>query len=303
MRRLDTEAACLLSLHEQASSFWRDLRSDLSHYLDRIDLDPAHLAQLEERCSLVQSLKRKYGATIDEIVRFGENAAAKLQTLERRDAEVQRLAAELERVNRALDGLGRQLTSQRRAIAPKLTRAAMAELGNLGFRQCRFEIDVRSLAAVPREKGAICPTGLDTIEFLFAPNPGEPARPLRAMASSGEMARVMLALKTVLAAHDGIPVLVFDEVDANIGGETAHAVGRKMRQIGHHHQVLCVSHLAPVAACAEHHFAVTKEIRDGRTFTEIRPVTRAERIEELARMLGGAGDAARRHAEALLAAA
>ncbi|MBI3876310.1 MAG: DNA repair protein RecN, partial [Verrucomicrobia bacterium] len=142
----------------------------------------------------------------------------------------------------------------------------------------------------------------DAVEFQFAPNVGEPARPLRAIASSGELARVMLALKTVLAAEDEIPVLVFDEVDANVGGETAHAVGDKMRAIAKRRQVLCITHLAPVAAAASTHFVVAKQVRAGRTLTEIQHIEGKERVGELARMLGGQSEAARRHAEELLKA-
>jgi DNA repair protein RecN (Recombination protein N) len=143
-------------------------------------------------------------------------------------------------------------------------------------------------------------TGLDTIEFQFAPNPGEPAKPLRAIASSGEMARVMLALKTVLAAEDEIPVLVFDEVDANVGGETANAVGEKMKQIAAKRQVLCITHLPQVAAPADAHYVVNKQVKNGRTISEIIPLDKKSRVTELARMLGGQSDAARQHAEALL---
>jgi DNA repair protein RecN (Recombination protein N) len=143
-------------------------------------------------------------------------------------------------------------------------------------------------------------SGMDAIEFQFAPNPGEPAWPLRAIASSGEMARVMLALKTVLAAEDEIPVLVFDEVDANIGGETGNAVGEKMRQIAGQRQVLCVTHLPQVAAQAAAHYVVTKLVKEGRTLSEVSLLDPPARVTELARMLGGQTDAARNHAEALL---
>src|SRR5215469_4188120 len=143
-------------------------------------------------------------------------------------------------------------------------------------------------------------SGLDAIEFQFAPNPGEPAKPLRAIASSGEMARVMLALKTVLAAEDEIPVLVFDEVDANVGGETANAVGEKMKQIAARRQVLCITHLPQVAAPAGAHYVVSKQIKNGRTISEIQMLGKKDRVTELARMLGGQSDAARKHAEALL---
>lgn len=144
------------------------------------------------------------------------------------------------------------------------------------------------------------PTGADAAEFLFAPNPGEPPQPLRAIASSGEMARVMLAIKTVLAAQDQIPLLIFDEVDANVGGETARVVGEKMQQIGKQRQVLCITHLPPVAAVAAQHFVVEKEISDGRTISKITRLDHEQRIKELARMLGGQTSGARQHAEEML---
>jgi DNA repair protein RecN (Recombination protein N) len=176
-----------------------------------------------------------------------------------------------------------------------LNRAAEGELSSLGFRQSRFEA---TLTHNPDPAHAT-ETGMDRMEFQFAPNPGEPARPLRAIASSGELARVMLALKTVLADQDAVPVLVFDEVDANVGGETAHAVGQKMAAIASKHQVLCITHLAPVAAAASTHYQVIKEVREGRTESRIQTLNRAERVAELGRMLGG-GAAAQRHAQELL---
>ena len=184
--------------------------------------------------------------------------------------------------------LGREISTQRRKIIPKLKKAVMNQLADLGFQQSNFDITIQTLAQEQFVAlSAHCPSsGLDSIEFQFSPNVGEPARPLRAIASSGEMARVMLALKTVLAAEDEIPLLIFDEVDANIGGETAHAVGEKMRQIGQQRQVLCITHLAPVAAAAANHFIVTKQVKTGRTISEIHLLDLVGRVEELARMLG-----------------
>ena len=173
------------------------------------------------------------------------------------------------------------------------------QLGALGFKQSHFDVAI-STGAQTTPGSQLSSSGLDTIEFQFAPNPGEPPRPLRAIASSGEMARVMLALKTVLAAVDEIPVLVFDEVDANVGGETANAVGEKMRQIAKRRQVLCITHLAPVAAHADAHYVVSKQVKAGRTTSEIELLEKTNRVMELARMLGGQSDAARKHAEALL---
>jgi DNA repair protein RecN (Recombination protein N) len=181
-----------------------------------------------------------------------------------------------------------------------LNKAVVKELSALGFQQSKFDVAIHSHTEILNAQSAISASGLDQIEFQFAPNLGEPARPLRAIASSGEMARVMLALKTVLAAEDDVPVLVFDEVDANVGGETANAVGEKMKQIARDHQVLCITHLAPVAACGDAHFVVTKQVSEGRTISEMELLDKSARVDELARMLGGISAAARKHAEALL---
>jgi DNA repair protein RecN (Recombination protein N) len=170
----------------------------------------------------------------------------------------------------------------------------------LGFKQSHFDVTVTSDAEGAFARKQFSAGGFDAVEFQFAPNPGEPSHPLRSIASSGEMARVMLGLKTVLAEVDKIPVLVFDEVDANIGGETAHAVGEKMEQISRKRQVICITHLAQVAARGSAHFVVSKAVKGGRTFSEIEMLGKEGRVAELARMLGGQTEAATRHAEALL---
>ncbi|MCX6905925.1 MAG: DNA repair protein RecN [Verrucomicrobia bacterium] len=306
LQRIDPSAASLATAQEQAVAGLRELQGELSHYLDRIELDPARLRELEDRLNLLHSLRRKYGPTLAEVIAFGEEAKKRLASLEQRDAELARLNAELRKLDAELLAAGREISNRRRKIIPRLAKAVAAELGLLGFKQSRFDVSLQSNAdavssgAAGSSPHAPSSTGFDTVEFQFAPNPGEPPRPLRAIASSGEMARVMLALKTVLAAEDDIPVLVFDEVDANVGGETAQAVGAKMRQIARQHQVLCITHLAPVAAQADAHLVVSKEVKAGRTVTEIALLDRVGRVSELARMLGGPTDAARQHAAALL---
>ena len=316
LQRKDFGAASLIELNSQAVGAWRELQSELSRYAEKVDVDPARLAELEERINLIHSLKRKYGATLAEVIAFGGEAKDKLQSLESRDAELARLNSELQKLDAEILSAGKKLSDARKKIIPQLSKAVGKQLADLGFKQSKFdaaiktdfvgdevtslksksEIDQRLLTSSPTIKQ----TGLDEIEFQFAPNPGEPAKPLRAIASSGEMARVMLALKTVLAAEDEIPVLIFDEVDANVGGETANAVGEKMKQIAAKRQVLCITHLPQVAASADAHYVVTKQIRDGRTVSEIALLTKKERVTELARMLGGQTDAARKHAEAML---
>ena len=292
LQRVDSSAASLTELHSQAISALHELQSELSHYAERISLDPARLAELEERLDLIHSLKRKYGANITEIIAFGDEAKMKLQALESRDEELARLNAELQKLDAEISKAGQALSARRKKIIPQLSKAVSKQLEDLGFKQSKFDV-----AISPAERSS---SGLDAIEFQFAPNPGEPAKSLRTIASSGEMARVMLALKTVLAAEDEIPVLVFDEVDANVGGETANVVGEKMKQIAARRQVLCITHLPQVAAPASAHYVVTKQVKNGRTISEITLLGKKERVTELARMLGGQTDAARKHAEALL---
>jgi DNA repair protein RecN (Recombination protein N) len=302
LQRIDASAASLLELHEQAVSTLQELQSALSHYADKVDVDPGRLQQLEERLNLLHSLKRKYGATIPAVMAFGEEAQRKLQNLEQRDAELSRLNAELQKLELETWRAGQALSAKRRKLIPQLAKAASQQLADLGFKQSRLDIAIATVK--PEDSGnhvsRFTYHGLDTIEFQFAPNPGEPARPLRSIASSGELARVMLALKTVLASVDRIPVLVFDEVDANVGGETANAVGEKMRQISKQRQILCITHLPQVAAPASAHYVATKQVKAGRTISEINLLTEKERVTELARMFGGQTDAARKHAEALL---
>jgi DNA repair protein RecN (Recombination protein N) len=309
LHRVDGGSAHLAELHAQANAALRELQSGLSRYADKVDLDPARLAALEERLNLLHTLKRKYGGSLAEVIATGDEAAKKLASLESRDAELARLNAQLQALDSEIFQAGRNLSAARKKVIPQLAKSVSRQLEDLGFKQSRFDIDQKT-TALGGEIGAtgsgaaalsgFNSSGLDVIEFQFAPNPGETARPLRAIASSGEMARVMLALKTVLAAQDEIPVLVFDEVDANVGGETANAVGEKMKQIAARRQVLCITHLPQVAASAEAHYVVSKQARNGRTISEIKLLDKKSRVTELARMLGGQTDAARKHAEALL---
>jgi DNA repair protein RecN (Recombination protein N) len=303
VQRLDSSAVGLAEMHEQAVALLGELQTALTRYADRIELEPARLQELEERLNLLQSLKRKYGPTLAEVVRFAEEAARKLQTLEQREEVLERLNTELKALEEKAWSAGVRLSGMRRKVVPQLGGEVSRQLADLGFKQSRFEVAVNTVDENQFRRqlqGNPSFLGLDAVEFQFAPNPGETIRPLRAIASSGELARVMLALKTVLANADRIPVLVFDEVDANVGGETALAVGDKMRQIARKHQVLCITHLPQVAAVASTHFLVSKEVRGGRTLSQISKLESDQRVTELARMLGGQTKESRKHAEALL---
>jgi len=294
LQRIDSGVGEILSQHELAVSAWRELQAQLSHYADKVDVNPERLQEVEERLNLLHSLKRKYGATLADVISFGDGARKKLEALESRDAELARLNVALEKIDAEITRAGKELSARRKKLLPQLGKAVSKQLADLGFKQSKFEVEIKM------DMQAGSSSGFDEIEFQFAPNPGEPAKPLRAIASSGELARVMLALKTVLAAEDEIPVLVFDEVDANVGGETANVVGEKMRQIAAKRQVLCITHLPQVAAAGTAHYVVSKQVKEGRTISEISLLDKKQRIAELTRMLGGQTDAARKHAEALL---
>lgn len=257
----------------------QELSRTISARLSRIDADPALLEELETRLALVQRLKRKYGPTIDDVLRTRDARKERLDALLSREG---RLAALDGEIGKALDSVrdaGRKLTKARASAASRLGKAITGELAPLGFAQSLFSVGVSPCEPVR--------TGCDSVSFAFAPNPGEGTMPLRAIASSGEIARVMLAVKSVLAEHDMIPLLVFDEIDSNVGGEVGRAVGLKLRALSASHQVISITHLPQVAAYGEAHFAVSKAVADERTTASITPLSGEARAREIARMLGG----------------
>jgi DNA repair protein RecN (Recombination protein N) len=274
-----------------------ELARDDSAAADAMDLDPAARAAAEERLALLYDLRRKYGDTLQSVVAFGEESAAELERLENQEGERVRLRAEEAERLRALDSAATALTASRRTAAEGLSAAVNAELPPLGLPADAFGVE---LGAVE-----IGPSGADRVTFTFAPNPGEPARPLGRIASGGEASRLSLALKVVLAAADETPLLVFDEVDAGVGGRNAAALGERLRALSAYHQVLCVTHLPQVAAHADAHVVIGKRVADGRTLTQARVLSADERTQELAAMLAGegAGDEAQAAAQALLRAA
>ena len=293
LEKIDNSITQFSKAHETSVVELSEVSRALSRYAEQLDLDPEQLAALEQRVSLFETLKRKYGGNISEVIEFGERAAERMRKIEGRDAELDRLAKEIAAAEKEILRAGESLRALRKKNSPKLAEQIRRNLRDLGFRQSEFEAKLSNLA----EPG---PTGLDAVELLFSPNPGEPSKPLRSIASSGEISRLMLAIKSALAAHDAIPLLVFDEIDANVGGEIANAVGEKMRTLAHDHQILCITHLPQVAAAASSHFIVTKEVAAGRTYTRLHEVRGNARREEIARMLGGQTESALRHAATLL---
>jgi DNA repair protein RecN (Recombination protein N) len=293
LEKIDISTEQLASEHAAAVVQLSEIARSLSDYAEKLDLDPEQLAALEQRVSLFETLKRKYGGSIAAVIEFGRRAAERMQKIEGRDAELERLAKEMEKVRAQMNGAGDALRKLRAKAAPKLSHTIRENLVDLGFRQSEFEAKLNALD----EPDA---SGFDSVELLFSPNPGEPLKPLRTIASSGEISRLMLAIKSALAAHDAIPLLVFDEIDTNVGGEIAHAVGAKMQALGREHQLICITHLAPVAASASSHFVVTKDVVRGRTFSNLREVSGKPRQEEIARMLGGKNESALQLAASLL---
>jgi DNA repair protein RecN (Recombination protein N) len=293
LEKIDSSIAQFSSAHSASVVELSEIARALSAYAEKLDLDPQQLAALEQRVSLFETLKRKYGGSIAEVIAFGERAAERMRKIEGRDMELERLGKEIGNVRAQMNSAGEALRKLRAKAAPKLSEHIRRNLRDLGFRQSKFEAELSAMDE-PR------PNGFDSVELLFSPNPGEPLKPLRAIASSGEISRLMLAIKSALAAHDAIPLLVFDEIDTNVGGEIAHAVGAKMRTLGRDHQVICITHLPQVAATASSHFVVTKDVARGRTFSDLHEVSGKARQEEIARMLGGKSESAVKLAASLL---
>ena len=265
----------------------------LQSYASALESNPIDLSEIEYRLDTIQTLKRKYGSSIRDVLNFGAQAARRLDELAGRSERRQTLDEDILAAQETMRAYGEELSTRRMRASAKLAEKVRAGLKSLGFARSGFSISLEKLDT-PSVNGN------ETAEFLFSPNPGEPLRPLRAIASSGEISRVMLALKSALADQDDIPVLVFDEIDANIGGEIAAKVAIKMRELGQSRQVLCITHLPQVAAAASRHFVVNKEITDERTRTLMVEASGTSREEEIARMLGGKSKSALGHARTLL---
>jgi len=259
-----------------------ELSTDLRSRINRINADPARLEFLDERLMVIRSIKRKYGPEISDALALLKESRRRLDQLGNLDGELAKIDAELDAAIKELKKIGKKLSKKRGTASEKLAAAITGHLRELGFEHGGFSVDV-TVAAEPRS------SGLDDIDFGFAPNAGEDMRPLKAIASSGEIARVMLACKAVLAEHDKVPLLVFDEIDANVGGEMGVAIGEKLRDVAAHHQLIAITHLPQVAVCGGHHLLVEKSVVDGRTVTEVTSLSGKTRVDEISRMLGGKG--------------
>ncbi len=288
-----------------------DLAGSLREYTESIDFDPGRLQEVEERLGLIFNLKRKYGNSIEEILEFGRRAQAELDNISHSEERIETLRAEEEELRQEIGRLALALSQARRLAGQTLADGVIAQLADLGMEKADFTAEIKWVddpdgVYVESEEGrkslAFDERGIDRIEFLIAPNPGEPLKPLIKVASGGETSRIMLALKTVLAAADETPTLIFDEIDQGIGGRIGNVVGRKLRGLAHQadHQVLCVTHLPQIAGFSDVHYHVSKQVVEGRTRTGVRLLTGENQVEELAHMLGTLTDSTRESAREIL---
>lgn len=290
---LDKTLAPALENLERVALDLEDTESTLRSYLEDVEDDPEEARRIEARVTLLEGLKRKYGPGLEEVIAHGKQAAERLTGAEDREGLLDKLGAGLEKALAEVKTAGEKLGTARRKKSAPLAKEIRKHLADLGFQKGGFEIEF----AAAEKPGA---QGLEEIEFLFGPNPGEPLKPLRQIGSSGEISRVMLAVKNALADQDATPLMVFDEIDANVGGEIAKTVGQKMAALGEAHQVVAITHFPQVAAVAGQHFVVEKLTEKGRTRSTLRQVEGEARVAELVRMLGGKSDEAEAMARRLL---
>ncbi|UCC63794.1 MAG: DNA repair protein RecN, partial [Anaerolineae bacterium] len=296
------------ALSVQAAELARDLRT----YVDGVEFNPARLQEVEERLNLIYRLRRKYGDSIADVLAFAEKAAAELDNITHSEERIEELRVREEALLREIGALAAELSRRRREAADRLAAAIEAELGDLQMAHTRFAVafeqaDDSEGAFVGDRRLAFDASGVDRVEFLISPNPGEPLKPLARIASGGETSRLMLALKTVLSHADETPTLIFDEIDQGIGGRAGGVVGRKLwgltgsntaTSLGH--QVLCITHLPQLAGFGDAHFRVHKQVSGERTSTHVQAIAGPARVEELAQMLGTVTDSTRSSAREIL---
>ncbi|MGE5322430.1 MAG: DNA repair protein RecN [Actinomycetota bacterium] len=290
---------------QSAKAAIEDVSATARDYAEEIDASPERLAEVEDRLALLDRLKRKYGATVDEVIAYGEDVARKVNELENREDILRDLKKQFEAAAAAYLSSAQAISRKRYSSAKELQKLVEAEINELAMK-AQFKIEVSGGDESENWTGA----GFDRVLYLISPNPGEPLRPVEQIASGGELSRVMLALKATIEAtgkksrSQGQRTLVFDEIDTGIGGRAAEAVGKKLKSLARANQVLCITHLPQIASFADHHYLIEKREAAGRAKTLVRPLTAEQRTEEIARMLSGAKltETSRQHAEQLLKA-
>jgi DNA repair protein RecN (Recombination protein N) len=277
---IDERLQAPLDAVREAQTLLEEAARDLSRYAERVEIDPERQAEVEERIDLLRTLKRKYGETINEVITFVEEAEQRLERLQSSEQRGRDLGAAIEKAYSQLNKLCNGLTTKRKALAQEFGQEVQRELQELAMERSRFEVSV-----IPTEPG---PRGADSVEFLIAPNPGEPMKPLARIASGGELSRVMLAMKSALARQEALPTMVFDEIDTGIGGRTAGFIADRLASLATSSQIICITHLPQIASRGDQHYLIEKTMERDRTVTRVRKLSTEERIDEIARMLGGA---------------
>jgi DNA repair protein RecN (Recombination protein N) len=264
-----------------------DAARNLRDYLGKIPNDPARLAEIDDRLEAIGRLKKKYGGSIESVLKTGQSLKSELEGLSSVSTDLESLGQELKKKKEALLEMGAALSADRVRVAAAMEKAIEGEIHDLKMEKATFKVTF----AQPRtdETGAvqIHARGIDQIEFYLSTNVGEPLKPLNRIASGGELSRIVLAMKKVLARAGAVGTVIFDEVDSGIGGATAEIVGRMLREISRHHQVICITHLPQIASFGETHYQVLKQVAGGRTRTDVKILSEGERVEEITRMLGG----------------
>lgn len=315
MEKAGTLDPSLVAYAEQLSTLIygvEDLVENLRGYLGHMDMDVQELDAVEERLDLLNKLKRKYGGSLDTVIGHAKEVDRQLGQIENIDAAIEQVQTELARQHADLMEMAKTLAEKRRRTATKLARQVEKELDSLKMADTRFAVDLQPILADPTAAphlkcgdNGLTESGMDRAAFMIAPNVGEAIKPLADIASGGELSRVVLALKAILAQSDSVETVVFDEVDAGIGGAVAEVVGRKLSALAKHHQIICITHLPQIACFGQRHLFISKSVAAGRTSTTMRPLSAKERIDEIARMLGGQEITAATltHAEEMLASA
>lgn len=299
---IDVRAHEAMRSLQDAMPLLEDTTYFLRDYKESLNFDPQRLAMLQERLELIKGLKRKYGNDIKAILDYKEKAIKELDKIEQSEERLGSLKAECEGFKKNLTDKARVLSEKRKAIAKKIEKEVVMELSQLSMPQTKFSINIINESGDDTLDGFKANSeGIDKVDYLISPNPGEDLKPLSKIASGGELSRIMLALKGILTKGDKTPVLIFDEIDAGIGGKTAETVGQKLKNLSMNHQVICITHLAQIASYADTHLKIEKKVERKRTTVEVKGVEKEERIKEIVRMLGGEPtDVAIKHAREML---
>jgi len=279
MAAIDPSLSHLLKALDSALIQLEEIALAFRDYSKRVEINPARIDEVENRLEEIDRLKRKYGSTVEAILAFKRRADETLKSFTSDEEKLSQLEGRLEPLQKTVNSLGEKLSRERKRVASELKKSVEKELNSLGMKKTIFEIRI--------DLYPLSVKGVDRVEFLISPNVGEEVKPLAKIASGGELSRIMLAMKRILARIGGRQVLVFDEVDAGIGGAMAEVVGRKLKELSQHHQVICVTHLPQIACFADQHHSVRKEVKSGRTITLVDRLEKELIVDEIARMLGG----------------